>query len=109
MQSMHTRSPSAQRHPLLTPTAVFLPSSLCACACLSVCAGAISYFPTSVLFPILMYKLVFKPKKPMAALMYVVMVFMGLVSLMAVVGSIFSIIGSASQMKPFQGGGGHGR
>lgn len=56
-----------------------------------------------------MFRSVYNPTGRITWLMNAVCVVMGLVALAAVVGSIASIVENASNMKPFGGGGGHGR
>ncbi|WIA23496.1 hypothetical protein OEZ85_000240 [Tetradesmus obliquus] len=67
--------------------------------------GAISYWPTAVLFPMLMYRAVHQPRGAVLWLMHATNGLMGAVALMAVVGAVLSIAEGAAGMKPFQGSG----
>jgi hypothetical protein len=73
-------------------------------------AGALTFWPTAVYYPIAMYSKVYRPQGLKKHLMTAVNVFMGTVSVLATVGSISSIVNSASHFKPFGGSGAaHGR
>lgn len=63
--------------------------------------GALTYWPTAVFYPIAMYSKVYSPQGFKKHLMLVVNVLMGLVAVLATVGSTESIVSSAAQFKPF--------
>lgn len=66
--------------------------------------GAITFWPMTVFYPLAMHKRVYPPKSkraPQHVAMVVVDVVMGAVALLAIIGSLYSIIKSASEMTPF--------
>ncbi|KAF8062021.1 AAP2 [Scenedesmus sp. PABB004] len=73
--------------------------------------GALTFWPTAVFYPIQMFKKVYNPRGPRRVAMNIINVIMGVVALLATVGSMETIVASASAFKPFAGtaSGAHGR
>lgn len=73
--------------------------------------GALTFWPTAIYYPIAMYKKVYNPAGPKLWAMNAVNIIMGIVAVVATVGSIETIVMSASHFTPFAaaGTGAHGR
>lgn len=81
------------------------PTSACGLLLSAACSGALTYWPTTVFYPIAMYSAVYKPQGAKKHLMLLVNVVMGVVAFLASVGSIETIISKAQHFKPFHSAG----
>eukprot|EP00882_Tetradesmus_deserticola_P014246 GHRQ01015144.1.p1 GENE.GHRQ01015144.1~~GHRQ01015144.1.p1 ORF type:complete len:291 (+),score=82.26 GHRQ01015144.1:770-1642(+) len=68
--------------------------------------GALTFWPTAIYYPIAMFKAVYKPTGPKLWTMNAINGIMCLVTVLATMGAIETIISSASQFKPFSAPGG---
>ncbi|WIA38321.1 hypothetical protein OEZ86_001658 [Tetradesmus obliquus] len=73
--------------------------------------GALTFWPTAIYYPIAMFKAVYKPTGPKLWAMNAANIIMCVVAVLATIGSVETIIASASHFKPFAGtgSGAHGR
>lgn len=72
--------------------------------------GALTFWPTAIYYPIAMYKKVYSPKGVKLWGMNAVNIVMGIVAVLATIGSVETIAMSARQFVPFHaaGAGNHG-
>ncbi|KAI8467603.1 MAG: transmembrane amino acid transporter protein-domain-containing protein [Monoraphidium minutum] len=82
--------------------ATFIASLLPFFSCFTGLVGAITYWPTAVAYPIMMYIRVKSPSAHVQRLMWTVLVGMGAVALIATVGSVESIAHQASTFTVFE-------
>jgi hypothetical protein len=73
--------------------------------------GALTFWPTAIYYPIAMFKAVYKPTGIKLWTMNAVNGIMCVVAVLATLGSVETIVTSASHFTPFAGAGtgGHGR
>lgn len=73
--------------------------------------GALTFWPTAIYYPIAMFKAVYKPTGPKLWTMNAVNGIMCVVAVLATLGSVETIVTSASHFRPFAGAatGAHGR
>ena len=73
--------------------------------------GALTFWPTAIYYPIAMFKAVYKPTGPKLWAMNAANIIMCVVAVLATLGSVETIVTSASHFKPFAGtgSGAHGR